>query len=304
MYLGKTSLTTPLFTNGLGLPEISELEHELKELRKWTCMLNELQHTAVIVQMIQETSVSQIRVLMEAMILREAELTDVEPLTAGYSPSSTHSVDSGVWHSPGSVSSTTTRTTVSSNRSISRSPTRIHIPVAHHKNKAPVCQSSHEAIPSPQCKLFPTSLRSRAAGSCPSAPCPTTSPSTAVQEPARDDEAQTNAQLDLIRLTTGLPLTGRLTLRRRRKAPAYPRDERDPRWLFNWLYELRLHKYLPKLQGLTPRDLLELEGKEVVLIERGIASVGARRKLLRSLREANEQIRESDELRGSEQAAD
>ncbi|KAK2623744.1 hypothetical protein QTJ16_006925 [Diplocarpon rosae] len=300
MFLGETSLTGPSFTKAMHLPEILELEHELKELRKWTCMLNESQHTAVVVQMIQETSMSQIRVLMDAMVRREAELTRAEPLTAGYSPSSTSSIDSGIWRSPGSVSSTTTRTTDSSNRSISRSPTRIHIPVAHHKYNAPVCQSSYKAIPSPQRKLFPTSLRPRAAITCSSAGRLTTSPSTV----ARDDEAQTNAQLDLIRLTTGLPLTGRLTLRRRRKVPAYPRDECDPRWLFNWLYELRLHKYLPKLQGLTPQELLELEGKEVVLIERGIASVGARRKLLRSLREAKEQIRESDELRGIEQDAD
>ncbi|CAL3970350.1 unnamed protein product [Diplocarpon coronariae] len=297
MYFEKACPNAPLFTDATELPEISELDCELKQLRKWTCMLSELQHTAVVVRMIQETSMSQIRFLKEALILREAELRVVEPLTPDYSPSSTHAIDCGPWNSPGSVSSTTTRSTDSSRASMSQSQKTAHIPVAHDRRIVPSGQLSYDTSPAP------TSLQPGAAVSFSSTRNLTLHP-RAVHKSIQDSETQANAQLDLIRLTTFLPLTGKSPQKRRRIVPPYPRDERDPRWLFNWLYELRLHKYLPELQGLTPSELLELEGEEDLLIERGIASVGARRRLLESLREAKDQIRASDELGRSEHVAD
>lgn len=60
--------------------------------------------------------------------------------------------------------------------------------------------------------------------------------------------------------------------------PHYPRDESDPKWLLKWLHSLRLHKYAPSLKDLTPGALLELAEDE--LIEKGIGSIGARKKLI------------------------
>ncbi|KAH7327305.1 hypothetical protein BKA65DRAFT_510341 [Rhexocercosporidium sp. MPI-PUGE-AT-0058] len=74
------------------------------------------------------------------------------------------------------------------------------------------------------------------------------------------------------------------------KIPHYTTDESDPRWLLNWLHSLRLHKYAPSLQGLTPSTLLELNEDE--LLERGIDSIGARKKLIVAFEEAKKQIGE------------
>lgn len=55
-------------------------------------------------------------------------------------------------------------------------------------------------------------------------------------------------------------------------------DGKDPKWLSKWLHTLRLHKYAKNLQGLTPKELLDLREEDV--IERGVDRVGARNKLI------------------------
>ena len=67
----------------MDVPELPDLDGELRQLKAWTCMLDELQHTAAIVQMIQETTLPQVRFLMETLRQREIALNLVHDLTAG-----------------------------------------------------------------------------------------------------------------------------------------------------------------------------------------------------------------------------
>lgn len=50
------------------------MENELKALRTWSSMLSEAQHTAAIYQLIQETTLAEVRFLLQALKLRETEL--------------------------------------------------------------------------------------------------------------------------------------------------------------------------------------------------------------------------------------
>ncbi len=101
--------------------------------------------------------------------------------------------------------------------------------------------------------------------------------------PSDVKESINTVQLNLVRLTLAPEYSPPATLPKRvppreRKIPKYPIDATDSSYLGKWLHTLRLHKYEGNLQGLTPRELLELDEEE--LMRRGVDTVGARKKLL------------------------
>lgn len=71
----------------MDLLESPEIEFELRQLKKWTCMLDDLQLTTAIVQMVQETSFAQVRFLMDVLKQREIEYTILQGPSSGMSAS-------------------------------------------------------------------------------------------------------------------------------------------------------------------------------------------------------------------------
>ncbi|KAJ5041777.1 uncharacterized protein L3040_005345 [Drepanopeziza brunnea f. sp. 'multigermtubi'] len=287
--------------------EASELALELRELQRWTSMLDESQRMTATLQMMRDATLEQVRVLMQVLREREAELTtryipipDARLCTKDF-PAFLSSSPGSTSPSSSSVSSiNTTSTAPSSSSSNSNKIAYFHSrsPIHYQRSRSTGSASS----PPPQ--------TSRGSSETFSSPSPAASsphylgspsprhPSSRNHRfpdprPAREDDdvqAQLAAQLTLINLTA-IPLRaaeGTPPARPRKSLP-YPRDDEvDPRWLRKWLHALRLHKYTACLEGLSPSRLLELHDQEEDLIERGICSIGARKKLMAALHEARE----------------
>ncbi|KAG4443981.1 hypothetical protein IFR05_000528 [Cadophora sp. M221] len=258
----------------MDLPESPELDSELRQLRTWTCMLDELQHTAAIVQMLQETSLAQVRFLMEMLRQREVEFSIIHDLTSEDSPLPSEWVERRQSSSPSNTTITDTSAACSCSDSLAPFNDTIHMPVS----RSSTLLSPPPGFPAPI--LSPPSI--------PKSQC--TNQKFAFSDKTKA-KIQTDSQIQLVRLTTFASRPFRIHKKRPRKIPHFPRDESDPRWLLNWLHSLRLHKYAPSLQGLSPDGLLELSEDE--LIERGIGSIGARKKLIVAFEEAKQQIAEA-----------
>ncbi|KAI9052023.1 hypothetical protein LZ554_004277 [Drepanopeziza brunnea f. sp. 'monogermtubi'] len=289
------------------LSEAPELALELRELQRWTSMLDESQRMTATLQMIGDATLEQVRVLMQVLREREAELTTRYipipdgrlsikdfPAFLSYSPGSSSPSSSSV------SSINTTSTAPSSSISNSKKIAYFHSrsPIDYQRSRSTGSASSpppKTSRVSSLCESFDTFSSPSPSASSPhhlASPPPSHPsslnhlfPKTSQNREDDDVQAQLAAQLTLINLTA-IPLRaaeGNPQARARKSLP-YPRhDEVDPRWLRKWLHALRLHKYTACLEGLSPSRLLELHDQEEDLIERGIGSIGARKKLMAAL---------------------
>ncbi|EKD21834.1 protein VTS1 [Drepanopeziza brunnea f. sp. 'multigermtubi' MB_m1] len=290
--------------------EASELALELRELQRWTSMLDESQRMTATLQMMRDATLEQVRVLMQVLREREAELTtryipipDARLCTKGTLIIPIIRVlgeEEKNTDTPGRFSGfSQLLARIDFAEQQQREQYQHHLDSAQQQQQQ---QQQDRILPLAEPDPLPAVTFD---GICIFPPTPDIARvirdifftitrrffAALSRVPfAAPPLAQLAAQLTLINLTA-IPLRaaeGTPPARPRKSLP-YPRDDEvDPRWLRKWLHALRLHKYTACLEGLSPSRLLELHDQEEDLIERGICSIGARKKLMAALHEARE----------------